>query len=337
MLALLGCVPTLDWDVGLNTENNAGAIRVCFHRQQDPLVAPSAQPSRLEQRHGRPAVLARHSSCPEICDGWLGDPARIALILQILLGKLIIQRVNVRRAVFLERHELHRLVLVGDMALFDRLEVGVGWIVCGKLPPGAIQHPLAPGANVPGEIGLELIRRLVGFLLKREANLIIARLPLPLRLLPEPVVQPLERRACFRLAVALGLLEELRHEGVVVQDELRQRASLPGQLLRVLQRALENEPGDRVDVHRRGLTPQPHRLQRNRPAAGERVEHPRRTTAVSLLYLLPEPLERLGVLRFPAPVKDAALGLFLDPLDRLAAGHLLLLDLPDDLAADLLA
>ena len=95
-------------------------------------------------------------------------------------------------------------------------------------------------------------------------------------------MQSFDRRLDLGLAVALGLLEELVHEVIVVEDELGQRAGLPGELLRVLQRAFEDEPGDGVDVHGRGLAAQPHGLQRDRAAAGERVEHLGRPAAVSL-------------------------------------------------------
>ena len=80
---------------------------------------------------------------------------------------------------------------------------------------------------------------------------------------------------------------------------------------------------------------QPSRMasRRDGPAAGKRVEHLGGPAAIAFSIFCAEPLERLGVLRFPAPVQDAAFGFFLDPLDDLAIGHLLLLDFLDDLAA----
>jgi hypothetical protein len=127
------------------------------------------------------------------------------------------------------------------------------------------------------------------------------------------------------------------HESLVFEDKRGQRPRLPGELLRVFQRAFEDEPGDRVDVDGGGLTSQPHRLQRNGAAAREGVEHSGRPAAVGFLDLIAEPLERLGVFRFATPMQDAPFGLLFLAFDDLSAGHLLAFDALDHLAADFLA
>ena len=132
-------------------------------------------------------------------------------------------------------------------------------------------------------------------------------------------------------------LEEVLHEVTVTEDELGEGPLLPGQLLRVFERAFQDEPGNRVDVDGRGLAAQPHGLQRDGPTARERIEHLGRTAAISLTDFIAKPLKVFDILRLALPVQDAALGLLLDPLDRLPIGHLFLLDLLHDLAADLLA
>src|SRR5690606_35232209 len=126
-----------------------------------------------------------------------------------------------------------------------------------------------------------------------------------------------------RALEALRLQEGL-HEIAVMKREVRQRAGLAGELLRVFQRALQDEPGDRIDVDRRHLAAETHGLQRDRAAARERIEHLRRPPAIGLADFLSEPVEIGTVL--PAPMQDSALGLALADLDRPSA-DLLLLDL----------
>ena len=92
-----------------------------------------------------------------------------------------------------------------------------------------------------------------------------------------------------------------------------QRPCLSGKLLRVVQRALEDEPSDRVDIHRRRLAAEPHRLEWDRAAAGERIQHFGRAAAIRLANFPPEPVE-IGVVLAP-PMQDAADGLLLHLLD----------------------
>ena len=122
-------------------------------------------------------------------------------------------------------------------------------------------------------------------------------------------------------------LQEGFHELPVLHREPRQRPRLAGQLLRVFEGALEDEPGHRVDVHGRHLAAEAHRFERNRAAAREGVQHLGRPAAVCLADLVAKPFEVRPFL--PPPVQDAALGLLLDPLDH-AAVHPLALGLPDD-------
>jgi len=153
------------------------------------------------------------------------------------------------------------------------------------------------------------------------------------------VVVVAERRqllANLRLGEPLGVEEGL-HELPVLEDEGGQRPLLTGELLGVLQGALEDEPCHRVDVRGGYLTPQAHGLQGDRTAAGKGVEDPGRPATVRLADLLPEPFQCFGVLRLPLPVEDAAFGLLLHPLHDPAARHALTLDLFHHPAADLFA
>src|SRR5207248_317358 len=120
-------------------------------------------------------------------------------------------------------------------------------------------------------------------------------------------------------------------------DEVREGALLAGELLRVLERALQDEPRHRVDVDGGYLTAQTHGFKRNRAAAGKWIENTRCPTAIGFADLLAEVLDVRLVLSFAAPVKDPADGLLDDLLFTLGAGPLLLFDLLDDLAADALA
>src|SRR5687767_14139875 len=99
---------------------------------------------------------------------------------------------------------------------------------------------------------------------------------------------------------------------------------LSAQLLRVFQRALEDEPGDRIDVNRRDLAAQAHGFQRVRSTARKGIEYARGTAAVSLADLLAEPFERLRILGLALAMQDAALGFLFDPLDSAAVRHPLL-------------
>ena len=62
----------------------------------------------------------------------------------------------------------------------------------------------------------------------------------------------------------------------IAQRERRQRPCLPGLQARIVERAAQDEPRHGFDVRHHRLPPEPHRFQRNRPAARERVQHPRR-------------------------------------------------------------
>ena len=117
------------------------------------------------------------------------------------------------------------------------------------------------------------------------------------------VAQTLERHPQPVALVPLGFQEGF-HEGAVGYGELRQRARLSRQFLGVFERAFEDEPGYRVDVHGGDLAAEAHGFQRDGSAAGEGVEYLGGASAVGFADLVPEPLERLAVLS--APVEDAA-------------------------------
>ena len=133
-------------------------------------------------------------------------------------------------------------------------------------------------------------------------------------------------------------LQEALHELPVLQREPRQRPGLTGELLRVFEGALEDEPGHRVDVHGHHLAPETHRFQGNGTAAGEGVQHLGCLPTVRLADLGAKPLQVRAAL--PPPVEDAAVRLLLHPLDH-AAVHALALGPLDEAAGhalqDLLA
>ena len=176
---------------------------------------------------------------------------------------------------------------------------------------------------MPGKVGLER-RVVVGQRIK-------------LHLAVVAVTESLQHRAQPR-ALEASRLEEGFHEIAIVKRERGQRPCLSGKLPRVVQCALEDEPGDRVDVHRRHLAAEPHRLQRDRASTGKRIQHLGRAAAIRLANFLPEPVE-IGAVLAP-PMENPADGLLLHLL-RSPPADLLPLDLLDDVTGhpfqDLLA
>src|SRR5262245_42901490 len=84
----------------------------------------------------------------------------------------------------------------------------------------------------------------------------------------------------LRALESLHLLEEVLHELAVAQNEIWQRPFLAGKLLRIFQRAFQNEPRHRIQIGGRHFATEPHRFEWDCSAAGKWVEHFRRTTAV---------------------------------------------------------
>src|SRR5438132_11698936 len=85
----------------------------------------------------------------------------------------------------------------------------------------------------------------------------------------------------------------------VAEHEIRQRTLLPGELLRIFERAFQDEPGDGVDVDCSDFTSEAHRFERDRAAAGERIEHARRASSISLADFIAKELQ-IGA-RFAPP------------------------------------
>ena len=130
------------------------------------------------------------------------------------------------------------------------------------------------------------------------------------RQLQVPAVAVTQFRQCvpyLDLRPSPSCLDHGLREASVAQGEVRQRQFLSSHQTRVVERAAKDEPRDRVQVRGEGLAPQPHCLQRNRPAARKRVQHARCPPAERGLDLLAEPLQLRPVL--PSPVQDAARGL----------------------------
>src|SRR4051794_6035048 len=70
----------------------------------------------------------------------------------------------------------------------------------------------------------------------------------------------------------------------VLADIVCQRRA---EALRIVQRAALDEVGDWVKLHRSGLAAQARGLERDGAAAGEQVEHARRSAAIRCEYMLP--------------------------------------------------
>ena len=117
-------------------------------------------------------------------------------------------------------------------------------------------------------------------------------------------------------------LQELLGEVAVAERKRRKRPLLSSDQPRIVERAAQDEPSHRAKVRRHRLAPQAHRLQRNRPAPGKRIQHPRRPPAKDVLHVAPvrlDPPERPSVrlnAPFPSPPKDAVPGLFPRHLPR---------------------
>src|SRR6516162_2026447 len=138
------------------------------------------------------------------------------------------------------------------------------------------QDPATPGAHLPGEIGFEYWVVRNQFRLGWRVGAAE----------PELCHLPLQHSTLEALCLQEGF-----HEFAVFQREIGQRSGLASELLRVFERAFQNEPGDRIDVDRRHLAAEAHRLQRDCAAAGERVEHLWRATVIGFTDLAPEPVE----------------------------------------------
>src|SRR5579871_822624 len=113
------------------------------------------------------------------------------------------------------------------------------------------------------------------------------------------------------------------------QHKCRERLRSTCQLLGVFERALEDEPSHRIDVHRCDFAAEPHRFEWNGAAARERIQDFRRTPAVSLTNFISEPIDIGAGLATPPqnPAASFALAIFDRP-----ASELLLLNFFDDLS-----
>ena len=103
-------------------------------------------------------------------------------------------------------------------------------------------------------------------------------------------------------------LQETLHELPVAQCEVRQWPLLTRHQLRIVQGAAQDEPRHGIQIRGGDLTTQPHRFQRDRSAAGERIEHLGSATIERLANSVPQ-LAKL-VARLPSPVQHAPHGLF---------------------------
>ena len=128
-------------------------------------------------------------------------------------------------------------------------------------------------------------------------------------------------------------LEEGLHEVTLGPHECWQGSLLTSELLRVLERALQDEPRDRVDVDGSHFASQAHRFKWNSTASRERVENPRGTAVVGPTYLFAEEINASFVFRFAPPVQDSS-DCLLDNLFLSTARALFLLQHLHDMATD---
>ena len=287
----LRAVPAVLGYVCFDAEHNAGSLGVRLHRQQHALPLLLAQPARFEQRQRGAAAFARHGTRPEVGDCRLGDPARVARVVEVVVVEFGVERVNLRDAILVNLQELRGWPARSRLIGVKRLTFGVGGVVRRQLRSRFCQHPPAPSADMPRQVGFE--QRIVGGEVF-QLDFAAVAVPQTLEGCPQPVA-----------LVPLGFQEGL-HEVAVRHRELGQRPRLSRQFLGVFERALQDEPRHRVDVHGGDLAAEAHGFKRDGAAAGERVQHLGRASAVGFADLVAEPLERIAVLS--PPVEDAALG-----------------------------
>ena len=307
-------LPSPGGHVDLDLEHNAGALRVRRHRQPRALGALLREPAGLEQRDRRPAALAADGARPQIRDGRRRHPARIPRVLQIDRIELRVKRTDVGVALRVRGQQRRRPRLERRTSRPQRPIRRVGRIAAGESTPRRRQHPASPRADLPREIGLQ--RRTGTRQLRFRGLIVVAEAELGELALQHPALHTLR-------------LQEGGHEVAVPQCELRQRPGLANELPGVVERALQDEPRDRIDVDRRDLAAEPHRLQRDCAPARERIHHPRGAATKGVPNPRAEPVEILSVL--PLPVQDPALCLALPSRHRPPA-HALVLDGLDDLA-----
>ena len=87
--------------IALHAEDNAGLVGLRLHRQQHALAILLAQPARLEQRQRGAALFAGHGSRPEIGNRRLGDPARVARVLEIGGVEFGVERIDLRNSLII--------------------------------------------------------------------------------------------------------------------------------------------------------------------------------------------------------------------------------------------
>ncbi len=296
--------------VRFDVELDARPVRARRHRQPDALRPLLAEPARLQQRDLRAAGGVADGPRPQVRHHRLGDPARVRVLLQIERVELRVQPGR-RHPSFRIRLEpprrppgpAPRRRAPGPPPPLPnrRLELGVRRVARRQCPPRAVEHAPPPRPQMPREVR-RLGRR---GRLRQAVEAVGRRLVVQVAQLRQLALQVPRLRGAARL-------QEGRDEDAVAHGERRQRPRLSGQQPRVVQRAAQDEPRHRVQVRRGHLAAEAHRLQRDGPAAGERVEHPRRPPAEGVPDLAPERLDGGGVVLAP-PVQDPAARLLLHP------------------------
>ena len=298
-------------NIPLNTESKSVFVR--FDDQPDALVPLLAQPARLEQRHFRPARRATRRPRPQVCHSRLGDPARVAFVLQIEGIELGVQRVGRHATVVVRLQQLPWPCLVPPLRLGEGalpsllahgLELRVRRIGGRQSLPRPSEHSITPRSKMPSKAGRH-VRRNVRRIGQQTAR--------PVLILPVPQ----RRKPFLQTGAALQppRLQKLLRKVPVSKRKRRKPPPFSCNHPRIVERTPQDEPRHRTEVRRHRLAPQPHRLQRNRPAPCKRIKHPRRTPTERLRDLPPvrlNPPQRLPVRLdppFPAPPKDAVPGL----------------------------
>src|SRR3990172_9206287 len=106
MFPSLRRVSASDRNVCFDSENNTSSVAIRLERKEDTFLVLLTKPAGLEQWDSRTAVLASHSACPKIGYCGLCSPARVSFLSKVFVGEILVQSIDVGRAVFLYPHQL---------------------------------------------------------------------------------------------------------------------------------------------------------------------------------------------------------------------------------------
>ena len=226
MLALLRGVSVAFGNSALDSEVDAAVVLPWVQREQHPLVLLPAEPARLEERDLGSAAAAPDGARPQTGHGRLRYPPRVGVVLQIERVELRVERSRRHVSMFVGNEKPRRPGAISRLRRSSRgsppplasyrLELCIGWVARGQLPPYLVQHPLPPCSQVPRQIR------------SRSWRLVITSAQrIDLHRLPIAMPQPSKLLAKRRPTGDSPSLQEPLHKPLVAQRELRQRPVLP--------------------------------------------------------------------------------------------------------------